>query len=325
MTRGTVASMASAHAVPTIDLNNPSPEQLAAVDTACREHGFFLLAGHGEDALIEETWDRARRFFAGSRDNKMQIVRDQDNPMGWFDRELTKRRRDHKEVFDFLDPKTDTGERFNRWPAEPDDFRDGLEQFYATFSTLAMKTTALVHRALGLDDNAAADYTGDPGSSAARLNHYPVGDPVPADERDGLVDLGETALGWHTDPGVLTMLLQDDTGGLQTQARDGEWVDVPPQPGTIVINMGDTMQVWTNDQYRAAIHRVIPMTSRSRMSIPYFLHPPRGATLEPIPALAGDAPRYRPFTWKEFINARSEDNFSDLGQDDTQISNYAMG
>lgn len=78
-------------------------------------------------------------------------------------------------------------------------------------------------------------------------------------------------MGHHTDPGVITLLLQDDTGGLQAQARDGSWIDVPPTPGTVVVNLADSVQVWTNDRYRAAVHRVLPMTRRDRTSIPYFL------------------------------------------------------
>jgi isopenicillin N synthase-like dioxygenase len=67
---------------------------LAALDAACRDHGFFLLAGHGLDALIEHTWRETGRFFDADRSVRQALVRDQANPLGWFDRELTKRKRD---------------------------------------------------------------------------------------------------------------------------------------------------------------------------------------------------------------------------------------
>ena len=146
----------------------------------------------------------------------------------------------------------------------------------------------------------------------------------PKDERNDLRELGDTALGHHTDPGVVTLLLQDDTGGLQAQSRTGEWVDVDPIPGTVVVNLADSVQVWTNDRYRAAVHRVVPMTRRDRMSIPYFLHPARDAVVDPIPELVEGAARYRAFEWRAFMRARTDDNFTDLGAADTQISDYLV-
>ena len=102
---------------------------------------------------------------------------------------------------------------------------------------------------------------------------------------EGLAELGPTALGYHTDPGVLTLLLQDNTGGLQAESTTHGWIDVPPVAGAIVVNLGDAMQVWTNDQYKAAVHRVVPMTESNRYSIPYFSNPPRHAVLEPLAAV----------------------------------------
>lgn len=309
--------------VPTIDISSPTDTSLRDIDRACSDHGFFLLAGHGLDDLIDQTWAQARAFFETDRSNRVAIIRDEQNPLGYFDRELTKRRRDSKQVFDFTDPRGERTARRNRWPAEPDGFQQTMLNFYDAFSDLALRTTNVVHSSLGLDDEAAARYQGDRATSAVRLNHYPVGDPVPEDERDGLVELGETALGYHTDPGVLTLLLQDDTGGLQARAATGDWVDIEPQPGTIVVNLADAMQVWTNDRYKAAVHRVTTMVERDRMSIPYFLNPKRHAVIEPIAELG--EPVYRAFEWRELMQARNDDNFSDLGKADTQISNYRVG
>lgn len=84
------------------------------------------------------------------------------------------------------------------------------------------------------------------------------------------------------------------------------------------------MQVWTNDRYRAAVHRVTPMTTSTRMSIPYFSNPAREAVIEPLPDLAGGAPRYRPFAFRELIDARGADNYADAGAPDTQIADYRI-
>lgn len=310
--------------VPTVDLRSPSGPALAAVDRACADHGFFLVEGHGLDALVDRTWTAAAAFFAVEPAVKEGVRRGPESMLGWYDRELTKRRRDHKEVFDFIDPEIPDDRSPNRWPDAPDGFRAAMTDLFAAFADLAAATAALVHTALGLDPAVAARHIVDRSTSTVRLNHYPVGDPVPAEERAGLNPLGDVALGHHTDPGVLTLLLQDDTGGLQAESRDHGWIDVEPRPGTIVVNLGDTMQVWTNDRYRAAVHRVVPMTERSRYSIPFFANPPRATVIEPIPALAAAGPRYRPFSWREFITGRATDNFADYGVDDIQIGDYSI-
>ena len=321
--------------VPTVDISNPSATELAAVDQACRDHGFFLLVGHGADDLIASMWEMTAAFFAQGDAVKGPMRRDETNPMGYWDRELTKRKRDHKEVFDYLDPNLDTDIAKNRWPgdtwARSAEFRTTLNTFFDSFSTLATDTLGIIRSALGLsDEHTAAElgFVNARRSSTVRLNHYPVGDPVPEGERDGLADLGPTALGFHTDPGVLTLLLQDDVGGLQAESTTHGWIDVPPRAGAIVVNLGDAMQVWTNDQYKAAVHRVVEMTERSRYSIPYFSNPPRDARLAPLPAVMeaeGADARYRDFTWKEYIGGRMQDNFADYGVEDIQITDFRVG
>ena len=310
--------------VPTVDISDPTSTSLQAIDAACRDHGFFLLSGHGLDDLISQTWVQTRRFFDADRSVRTSITRSQDNPLGYFDRELTKRKRDTKEVLDFIDPTQTLLDARNQWPDGLPDFKEVMVEFFDAFSILADRTLSLLHDALQLTAHSRSLTSCARTSSTVRLNHYPVGDPVPANERDGLADLGETALGYHTDPGVLTLLLQDNTGGLQTQARDGHWIDIAPTDGTIVVNLGDMMQAWTNDRYRAAIHRVVPMTTQRRFSIPYFSNPQRDAIIEPIPELCTAGPRYRPIQWRSFMAARAYDNFTDLGTDDTQVSDYQI-
>jgi isopenicillin N synthase-like dioxygenase len=310
--------------VPTIDISRPDATRLAALDAACSDHGFFLLEGHGLDAVIEETWAETRRFFAAPAPVKDSVRRTADQALGYYDRELTKRRRDRKEVFDFMQPDGAIGEKRNRWPSDLDGFRSVQTAFFDAFSDLAVRTLDLVYTALGASDQSAALLRGSPLTSTVRLNHYPVGDPLPEAEREGLPELADVSLGHHTDPGVLTLLLQDDTGGLQALARDGSWIDVPPRAGTIVVNLADSLQVLSNDRYRAAVHRVLPMTNAARYSIPYFYNPPIDAVIEPIEQLCATGPCYRPFTWREFIQARIDDNYADLGAEDTQASHFRI-
>jgi len=199
-----------------------------------------------------------------------------------------------------------------------------MTEFFDAFGQLAGETLRLVHSVLGLSEQEIAAHRGSPPVSTVRLNHYPVDDPLAEGERAKVTPLGDLALGHHTDPGVLTLLLQDETGGLQTESREAGWIDVPPQPGSIVVNLGDTLRVWTNDRYRASVHRVVPMTRSQRYSIPYFFNPQVDCVISPIAELCAEPPRYRPFTWREFIQARIDDNFADLGKEDTQIDHYRV-
>jgi isopenicillin N synthase-like dioxygenase len=310
--------------VPTIDISDPTETSLGDLDRACADHGFFLLRGHGLDELIARTWSEAERLFATGPEVKDPLRRTEDRQLGYHDRELTKRLRDHKEVFDFLDPSLPGADDLNRWPEGLDGFRPTMAEYFDAFAGLTATTLDLIHATLGLGPDVAAAHGFARHASSVRLNHYPVGDPVPAGERDGLRPLGEVALGHHTDPGVITLLLQDDAGGLQVDSREHGWIDVPPRPGTVVVNLADAMQVWTNDRYRAAVHRVQPMTDRTRYSIPFFANPSGDQVIEPISALVDGAPRYRSFEWGEFMQGRIDDNYEDTGAEDIQIDHYAI-
>ena len=154
--------------VPVVDISDPAATSLAELDRACRDHGFFLLEGHGLDELIGQTFDAARRFFGSDPAVKDAIRRDAANPLGYNDRELTKRRRDHKEVFDFVDPVQGRSQRYNRWPAV-DGFREVMAEYYDACSDVAMRTSDLVLAALGLPAEAIEPFRGDRTTSNMRL------------------------------------------------------------------------------------------------------------------------------------------------------------
>ena len=321
--------------VPIIDLgaflDGVMPDkQFSELAGACEDHGFFLLAGHGADALVASVFSEAEAFFMQPKAVKMAVCRDAQNPLGYYDRELTKQRRDQKEVFDFKagGNQSRNPDRQSRWPQQAPEFRRTLTQFFAEFTRLSECTMQMVFTALGMPrariETIMAQGFGTAHTSAARLNHYPAQDPVPATERAGVSALGDMALHHHTDPGAITLLLQDDHGGLQAESKTDGWIDVPPQAGTIVVNVGDVLQVWTNDRCTAGVHRVLPVHSdRGRYSVPFFYQPRHDATIEPWVA-EGDVARYRAFSWRDFIRGRVTDNFADYGESDIQIDRYRV-
>ena len=308
--------------VPTIDFQTAKtdPSQLKLLDSACRDHGFFLLKNHGMQSTINDMWQASEWFFKQPRKDKLAITRTESIPLGYYDRELTKQKRDLKEVFDFMLPKVD-GEDFNQWPKDQD-FKNVMLHFFQEASTVAAQTLDLLFYALNNDQITLP--VGESKTSNARLNFYPISDPLDSSDQAKVSELGDMALNHHTDPGILTLLIQDMTGGLQAKSKESGWIDIEPEEDTIVVNLGDAMQVWSNDQYVAAIHRVLKRTNNSRYSTPYFYNPEGNAVLKPIEGLSSESDRYKSFTWKEYIQGRVNDNYEDLGEDDIQIERFRV-
>lgn len=130
-----------------------------------------------------------------------------------------------------------------------------------------------------------------------RLLHYP---PQSASRTDGQIGSGA-----HTDWGALTLLAQDDCGGLQVRSRNGHWFDAPPLPGAFVVNLGDLMQRWTHDRYRSNLHRVVnAVSTRERRSVAYFWEIDYHARVETLPTCLpadGNPSHYPPITAGDHI------------------------
>jgi len=321
--------------VPTIDFakyreGHFNSDDRIELTSACEDMGFFLLKGHGLDELIAEVFLESESFFSESKDYKQRVRRDEENPLGYFDRELTKRKRDQKEVFDFRvgGYQSNKFNRTTRWPENRDGFKDCLARFFDSFAALSEEVMEMIFVSMGMEAaesrKLVAASFGPEHSSAARLNYYPAVDPVPETERAAVTPLGDMALHHHTDPGAITLLLQDDHGGLQAHSTEHGWREVEPQAGTIVVNIGDVMQVWTNDRCKSGIHRVLPIASgRGRYSTPFFYQPRFDAVIKPW-SNENEPTKYRSFLWKEFIRGRVADNFADYGDDDIQVDKYRV-
>ena len=267
--------------VPIIDIaelrvDSSSAAARSAVDSiaeACGSWGFFQVTNHGiSQDMIDQVWEQTRGFFALPIERKMSVLRSRENPWGFYHNELTKNQRDKKQVFDLTREGTDSiyGQS-NRWPAQQETFKSTMQEYFAACTQLSLQL--LEAFCIGLDLPAKfmhADFTNNH-TGFLRLNYYPVHDPIEgaADDYQAVADLG---VHHHSDAGALTVLIQDEVGGLQVH-RDGYWYDIPPVPGAIVINTGDMMQVWSNDVYHAPLHRVLAMDVCDRYSLPFFFDP----------------------------------------------------
>jgi isopenicillin N synthase-like dioxygenase len=172
----------------------------------------------------------------------------------------------------------------NLFPRQVPRLRPLVLSYLDALTSAGQAVLAGVALSLGLDAGYFADgCTADP-TILFRIFHYP-----PSPPQDAGWGVGE-----HSDYGLLTLLAQDDSGGLQIAAPEG-WIDAPPIPGTLVCNIGDMLDRMTGGWYRSTPHRVRNLSGHGRLSFPFFLDPGFPAEVPPLPdrAAAGSDGRRR--------------------------------
>ena len=311
----------SAESLPVIDIGDPeAPRTVRAVGAACRNWGFFQAVGHGVDPhLIAKLQRQTRLFFGQPIAAKRAIERSAANPWGFYDRELTRHTPDWKQIYDMGPASGDS--IVPQWPASLPQFRPVIEAFYDACNDVSMRILRSVSLSLGmpagaLDENFRPEHT-----SFLRLNYYPEC-PTPARPTDASVaTLGHLGVNHHTDAGAVTVLLQDKPG-LEV-FHEETWKLVEPRRDALVINIGDIVQVWSNDLYHAALHRALVRPDVERFTAAFFLNPPYSVDYAPLPSVidAGHPARYRPINWGEFRSRRTAGDYANQGEY-AQISQY---
>jgi len=267
----------------------------AALDGACSEFGFFYVTGHGiEPALSSRMMTMGRQFFALPLEKKMAIAMVHGGRAwrGYFpvEGELTSGRPDRKEGIYFGtelgpdDARVRDGvplHGMNLYPAMPG-FRETVIAYIDEVTRVGQLLLSGIAAGLGLElDYFLQRYTHNP-TVLFRIFNYP-----PATEREGELGVGE-----HTDYGLLTLLRQDEVGGLEIRHEDA-WLPAPPVPDSFVCNVGDMLERLTAGRYVSALHRVRNFSTQDRISMPLFLDPGFDAVLAPITALVADSPAIR--------------------------------
>lgn len=287
-------------------------EQLAE---ACERIGFFYAVGHGvPSSTVTRCFDAAEQFFAAPADTRMSV---KVNPyhrgyMPMYETTIPGNKADRKDSFDLAldlpmsDPDVIAGKPLhgpNQWPALPG-FRDDVERYYTQVSGFGFRLLKAFASALDLPVDYFQRLYTHKSLVSMRLIHYPpMTGPMPE---------GEFGAAAHTDYGIITLLAQDDTGGLELHTRQGEWIAAPCVPNSFVINIGDLMAIWTNDRFKSMPHRVMNRSNHDRYSIPMFYNPHYDTVAACLPSCQspGNPPKYEPKVLGDYLVAKFDKNYA---------------
>ncbi|MHA6798249.1 isopenicillin N synthase family dioxygenase [Bounagaea algeriensis] len=305
--------------IPIIDvsplIDGSDPQGVARqIGEVCETVGFFYIKNHGVPMdLVDRMYRTSANFFDLPHETKNSLNIAESGPAlrGYIpmygENVDPNNTRDFKECFDFGAHQDEVSPFFgpNPMPAELPEFSETCEDYHDAMMTLARKLVSAI--ALSLD--LPADYFDKKQRkpiTVQRLLHYPP--------QEGEVSQKEIGIGAHTDYGFLTILYQDDVGGLQVRNRDGEWVSAPPVEGTFIINIGDLVQTLTNDRYSSTPHRVVNTTGAERYSIPFFIDLDFDAVVEPVPTCVGEEnpAKYASYTCGAHKYKRYVDSYAHL-------------
>ncbi|XP_030928877.1 protein DMR6-LIKE OXYGENASE 2-like [Quercus lobata] len=283
-------------AIPLIDLqdlNGPKRSDIIKeIGLACLNYGFFQVSNHGiSEAVIDNMLDISREFFHMPESERLKNYSDDPMKTMRLSTSFNVRTENLSSWRDYLRLHCHPLEDYiQEWPTNPPSFREVVGEYCRNARSLALRLLEAVSESLGLEKDYIDKALGKHGQHMA-INYYPHC-PQP-DLTYGLPK--------HSDPNVMTILLQDDVPGLQV-LRNGKWVAVNPIPSTFIVNIGDQIQVLSNDRYKSVLHRAVVNCDKERISIPTFYCPSPDAVIGPAPQLIDidSSTHYRNFVYSEY-------------------------
>ena len=302
--------------IPQIDVSglyssDPSDKARVAarIGDACNEIGFFYAVNHQVPAaVIEAARLKACEFFAQPVEERLKIKADRNN-RGYRELGDTVHKSGKifaRDSFDLgfpvgaNDPEVLAGTPLyaeNKWPELPG-FQKALSAYYDGSFQLGLKILEGFAIYLGKPEDFFSQHFTRPVADMV-INHY-FGHSLALS-----VGGSETASGAHTDHGIVTILWQDDSGGLEVLDRDGNWLAAPPVPGSYVVNIGELMKRWTNGRFRATVHRVIHTKDTDRLSMPLFCNPNFRTVVDPRQlGVSEDEANYAPVLSGDYLVSR---------------------
>ena len=290
-----------------------------AFDDAFRTTGFCYIANTGIDrSLLDRVFSASRRFHALPDDAKTSVAINQFH-RGYIAArtqvfksssvaQVT--RPNLSESFMLMHEVPPGDARFgtplngpNQWPAGLPGFREHAQAYDTALRALCLRLLRPIALALDLPADALSPFFRQP-TTFLRLLHYP---PQPPDAPGDLYGAAP-----HTDYGFITILAQDNSGGLEVRPRNGDWIAAPPIADTFVVNVADMLARWTNDRWQSTPHRVRNLSGGDRYSCPYFYDMDLDASIACLESCCGadNPPRYQPVRYGDYLLDRLNRNYS---------------
>ncbi|KAE8145249.1 oxidoreductase [Aspergillus avenaceus] len=287
------------------------------VRQACLQYGFFQITNHRVPSVLQKAiFTQAQDVFKLPLEVKDKYNnRDPKNYNRGYERPRSNNYEnqgpgDSKEGFYFsekLPPDhpavlAGTLSAQNQYPAEIRDatvFRRVVDTYYEYMVSLSRDLMCVLAQTLELSPRWFDEFGRSPTATLGLL-HYAAQTPDASKLERGI--------GAHTDFGTITILLQDNNGGLQVWDREGrQWVDVTPVPGALVVNLGNLMMRWTNDRYLSNLHRVINTSGNERYSVPFFFGGNPDYVVECLPSEETEG-KYPPVSVREWMQGQYSDS-----------------
>lgn len=282
--------------IPIIDLHGlDGPNRsdiIQKIGHACQNYGFFQIMNHGvPESVVSNMVNVSKEFFRLPECERLKNYSDDPLKTTRLSTSFNVKTEKVANWRDYLRFHCHPLEDYiHEWPSNPPSFREHVAEYCRKVRALSLELLEVISESLGLEKEYISKALGKHGQHMA-INYYP---PCPEPELT-------YGLPGHADPNVITILLQDDVAGLQVLI-DGKWVAVNPVPNTFTVNVGDQIQVISNDRYKSVLHRAVVNCDKERMSIPTFYCPSQDAVIGPAPQLVDDdhPPQYWNFTYNEY-------------------------
>ncbi|OMO57049.1 Oxoglutarate/iron-dependent dioxygenase [Corchorus capsularis] len=262
------------------DVGGKRAEICQKIVEACEDWGIFQVVDHGVDTkLVSDMTRLAREFFALPAEDKLRFDMSGGKKGGFIVSSHLQGEavQDWREIVTYFSYPTKNRD-YSRWPDKPEGWIETTKDYSEKLMGLACKLLEVLSEAMGLEKEALTKACVDMDQKVV-VNYYPKC-PQPD------LTLG---LKRHTDPGTITLLLQDQVGGLQATRDNGKtWITVQPVEGAFVVNLGDHGHYLSNGRFRNADHQAVVNSDCSRLSIATFQNPAPDATVYPLKIREGE-------------------------------------